>query len=62
MITLAIKQATTRSKAKKDTGVEQDVVLLQMQQWVEEANAKQAAEIQVKEEQEVDLSDLTGSQ
>ena len=45
LITPAVLQVATRSKAKKDGWAEQDAVRLQTQQWVEEANVRRAAEI-----------------
>ena len=60
MITPAVQQVTTWSKAKQDLWVEQEAVWLQTKEWVEEANAKQAAEILVKAEAAAELSDLGG--
>ena len=62
MITPAVQQVTTRSKAKQDAWVEQDAVRLQTKEWVEEANARQAVEIPEKEGAAADLSDLAGCQ
>ena len=57
LIKRGVKQVTTKNKEAR---VEEDAVRLQTQKRVEETNAKQAAEIQVKEEPAVDLSDLRG--
>ena len=63
MFTSSIQQVTTQSKAKNDASVEKDADRKQTQEWVEEANAKEAAEIQgEKEGPAADLSDLLGCQ
>ena len=62
MITPVVQQVTTRNKAKQYTWAEQDAVRLQTQQWVEEANARSAAEIPEKEEPAMDLAELTDCQ
>ena len=49
-----------RNKAKQDVWVEQDAIRLQTREWVEEENAKPAAEILEKEEPTVDLANVIG--
>ena len=59
MLTPVVHQVTTRTKAKSDLWVEQDAVHWQAQEWVEEANAKQAMEILIEPEASgADLTDL----